>query len=297
MATILFSFLLSPVGAQVELATAEEFVGSWTLSMIFSDQEIEMALDLHDVDGLLGATLSSALRSEPQQIANITKEGDVLTLGWVTKAQGQETTLRLALRSVDGALAGTLGDVDGFFSTEITGWQGDRPSAPEGQAASARTSRSRDASTELVVAEQKISIRYAPLEAGSSDYDHLLALATGEVSRFEGGRAIKLLSDVSLRFGDTVVPRGNIAADYGGVYSLWLKKSDGGWEIVFNRDADIWGTQRLQEADVVSVAVDFGVVETETEELTIELVEAPGGELLRMAWGANEWMAPFEIID
>ena len=265
--------------------------------MIFNDQEIEMSLDLHDFDGELGATLSSAFQSEPQQIANITKDGDVLTLGWVTKAQGQDTTLQLTLRSVDGALTGTFGDVDGFFSTEITGWQGERPPAPEGQVASARTSRRRDASAEIVVADQKISIRYAPLKANGPDYERLLALATGEVSRFEGGRAIKLLSEASLKFGDTVVPKGNIAADYSGVYSLWLKRADSGWEIVFNREADIWGTQRLAEADVASVAVDYRVAETETEELTIELVEVPGGGLLRMAWGASEWIAPFEIID
>lgn len=256
MATILVSMALSPATAQVAPADAEEFVGSWTLSMIFGGREIEMSLDLLEVDGVLGATLSSAFQSEPQQITDITKEGGLLTLAWVTNAQGQDTTLQMALRSVDGELAGTFGDVDGFFSTEVTGWQGDRSPAPEGQAASARRSLRGDSSTELVVADQKISIRYAPLEASSPDYERLLALASGEVSRFEGGRAIKLLSEASLKFGDIVVPKGNIAANYGGVYSLWLKKTDDGWELVFNREADIWGTQRLAEADVASVAVD-----------------------------------------
>ena len=156
IATLLFSFSLSSSSAQVEPADAEEFVGYWTLSMIFNDQEIEMSLDLHDFDGELGATLSSAFQSEPQQIANITKDGDVLTLGWVTKAQGQDTTLQLTLRSVDGALTGTFGDVDGFFSTEITGWQGERPPAPEGQVASARTSR-RDGSRIITVSQRSIT--------------------------------------------------------------------------------------------------------------------------------------------
>ncbi len=297
MATILVSMVLSPAAAQVAPAEAEEFVGSWTLSMVFNGREIEMSLDLLEVEVVLGGTLSSVFQAEPQQITEITKEGDVLTLSWVTTAQGQDTTLRLTLRSVDGELEGTFGDVDGFFSTEITGWQGDRPPAPEGQVASARSSRRADSSTELVVADQKISIRYAPLKASGPDYERLMALASGEVSRFEGGRAIKLLSEASLKFGDALVPKGNIAANYGGVYSLWLKKTDQGWELVFNREADIWGTQRLEEADVVAVAVDHGVAETEAEELTIELVEAPGGGLLRLAWGASQWMAPFEVTE
>ena len=297
MATILLGMALSPAAAQVAPAEAEEFVGSWTLSMIFNGREIEMSLDLLEIDGVLGGTLSSVFRSEPQQITDIAKEGGILTLAWMTTVQGQDTTLQLALRSVDGELAGTFGDIDGFFSTEITGWQGDRPPPPDGQAASARGSRRGDSSTELIVADQKITIRYAPLKAGSPDYERLLALASGEVSRFEGGRAIKLLSEASLKFGDTVVPKGNVAANYGGVYSLWLKKTDDGWELVFNREGDIWGTQRLAAADVTSVRVDYGRAETEAEELTIELVDAPGGGLLRLAWGASEWMAPFEVTD
>ena len=48
---------------------------------------------------------------------------------------------------------------------------------------------------------------------------------------------------------------------------------------------------------MASVALDYGVAETEAKELTIELVDAPGGGLLRLTWGGSKWVAPFEVTD
>ena len=144
---------------------------------------------------------------------------------------------------------------------------------------------------------RKIKVSYAALLSASDDFRRLAALETGEVARFEGGRAIKLSSDATLEFGDVVIRKGNVAADYPGVYSLWLRKTADGWALIFNAESDIWGTQRAADSDVASVDLEISVAGTDVGEFVIELEEAPDGGRLRLEWGEYQWMAPFELVD
>jgi len=286
-----------PLGAQVTSSVAKGFTGEWTLSMDFNGQELEMQLEIRDASGKLAGSISSARSAEPQAIEDFDLEDGELTLGWSQEAQGQNMAMTMVLRIADGGgLSGRLADEGGFFSADLVAWKGD-DAAPAAPRTSVRRRRRAGKSTELVVADQKIRISFADLEKDSDDYRRMEALAPGEVFSFLSGRSTKLLTDASLRFGDVLVERGNVHANYPGVYSLWLKRTADGWSLVLNSDGDIWGTQRLAEADVSEIALHSSPTDEEVPAFTVELLEADDGGLLRLAWGEYQWTALFEVVD
>lgn len=109
---------------------------------------------------------------------------------------------------------------------------------------------------------------------------------------------------MALRFGDRVVPAANVASDFAGLYSFWLRAPEAGtgdgdgregWRLVFNDEADVWGTQRDPERDRVEVPLAHEVVATEAKELTVVLLATAGGAggTLELRWGPHRWTAPF----
>lgn len=147
---------------------------------------------------------------------------------------------------------------------------------------------------EIELAGKQLRISYPDLLTDSDDYRAFESLGTGEVSGWNSGRAVKLLAHASLSFDGVVVPYGNASPDYPGVYSLWPKRTADGWSLVFNGDADIWGSQRNPAADAVEVAVEHSTADEPTEKLTIEFLEVEPGAVLRIAWGDHQFLAAFE---
>lgn len=147
---------------------------------------------------------------------------------------------------------------------------------------------------EIELAGRQLRISYPDLLADSDDYRAFESLGTGEVSAWNSGRAVKLLAHASLSFDGVVVPYGNASPDYPGVYSLWPKRTAGGWSLVFNGEADIWGSQRNPAADAVEVPLEHSTADEPTEKLTIEFLEVEPGAVLRIAWGAHQFLAAFE---
>jgi hypothetical protein len=294
---------------------AEELLGEWALSMDLQGRPVDMTLSLTDVDGHVAASLQGGRRPEPTIISEIAKTDAGLELRWQRDFGGQQATLAMKLALDGDGLTGTFGDDGGFFSAEVSGRragtvdaagaaataEGAQATADDGDSdgeRSRRRSRRYGESVELVLAGHAIHIGYADLDRSSDDYRTLESLENGEVFQYVGGRAIKILTDASLKFGESTIEKGNASSDYPGVYSIWLMKAAGDeWHLVFNEHADVWGIQYLSEADAVHVPVDEGTAEEETDELTVELVEL--GEragLLRIAWGSHEWLAPFEVV-
>jgi hypothetical protein len=157
-----------------------------------------------------------------------------------------------------------------------------------------RRLRPTDGETSLGSGEQEIRISWEKLEVDSRDYPALEQLQAGETFAYSDGRAIKILTGLDLHFGDVEIRRGNASPDYPGVYSLWLRRTGSGWSLVFNSDADIWGTQRIPENDVAEVPLDYQRASDEAATLTLELTEAGDSEgRLRIAWGTHEWTASF----
>jgi len=166
------------------------------------------------------------------------------------------------------------------------------------QAAAARAQRLRRfrygnlAETELN--GEQIRISYPDLLTDSQDHKAFETLAAGDAAAWVSGRAIKLMTPVSLSFGDVTVARGNHSPDYQGVYSLWPKRTSNGWSLVFNNEADIWGTQRDPAADAVEVPLEHSRYDEPTEKLTVEFLAVEPGVALRIAWGDHQFLARFE---
>lgn len=300
------SSLRGQSASELPVSEAEGFLGNWTLQMDFQGNPVEMTLRLSDVDGKVAAQLESARQPEPQVITRISREDDFLKLEWERDFGGQSGTLALEITRTSSGLTGTLGDNGGFFTAELTGVaQGEAaPATARGgdsdsdRAARARARRRRraGATASLTLDGNKIEIGYAELKQDSEDFGRLAELQDGEVFKFVSGRAVKLKTDASLRFGDVLIKHGNAAENYPGVYSLWLKKAGEGWNLVFNEHADIWGTQYLNEADVAEVPIDRTGADTQEPSFKVELLEVGDGALLRLAWGPHQWLAPFELV-
>ena len=115
-------------------------------------------------------------------------------------------------------------------------------------------------------------------------------------NRFVGGRATKLFTDANITLGDTLVKTENVAKDYPGVYSLWLKRVGDGWHLVFNEEPDIWGTQHNPEADVAEIPLTLGTLEVSQDAFLIKLEkEGETSAVLRLAWGTQEWTANLSL--
>lgn len=147
---------------------------------------------------------------------------------------------------------------------------------------------------ELELNGKQLRISYPDLLADSDDYRAFESLAAGDVAAWDSGRAVKLLTHASLSFDGIVVPYGNASPDYPGVYSLWPKRTADGWSLVFNGEADIWGSQRNAAADAVEVPLEHSSADEPAEKLTIEFLEVEPGAVLRIAWGDHQFLAAFD---
>ena len=106
----------------------------------------------------------------------------------------------------------------------------------------------------------------------------------------------KLRTEVNMKFGDALLKINNVAENYPGVYSVWLKKTGSGWNFVFNERSDVWGTQHAAEADVAEVAAKYSDSADATEKFEVKLESSGDGGVLSFAWGPHLWTADFDIV-
>jgi hypothetical protein len=145
------------------------------------------------------------------------------------------------------------------------------------------------------IAGGEIEVHTPRLPTMGVDYESFVALDEGIVE-FRVASAIKMRTETSLRFGDVAVTTGNVAADYPGLYSLWLRKvSDDDWRLIFNHEADAHGTMHESEADVGEVALSHELTEGGKETLMIAIEPGEGGGTLKLAWGEHSWSVPFTV--
>jgi hypothetical protein len=138
------------------------------------------------------------------------------------------------------------------------------------------------------------------LPTDGDDYRGLAALAPGDVLELPGAAACKLRNEVGLRFGDAVVPIGNASPGYAGLYSFWLRAPAAGseqWSLIWNDEADVWGTQRDPARDRVEVPIALEKVDEEAKELTVAIEVASSGDAgtFELRWGTHRWRAPFSV--
>ena len=149
----------------------------------------------------------------------------------------------------------------------------------------------------LDLATGKVLVSYPLLAADGPDAAALASLADGEVLPFTRSMAIKLKTEVELKFeGGAVARPENVTPGYPGVYSLWLKRAGDGWRLVLNREPDIWGTMRDAAADVGETTLAHRQVPEAEAKKTLEatLIATNGGGELAILWGEDRFTAHFE---
>lgn len=155
-----------------------------------------------------------------------------------------------------------------------------------------RRERSRDSAI-LELDGATVEIVYSLLPVDGPDHASIGTLEAGEVLRLTRGMALKLKTGLELRFGELVARTENVAEDYPGVYSLWLRREAEGWSLVLNEEPDIWGTMRDPAHDVGSVPIRYWLDEEPARRLEVELLPVEAGGHLGIAWGRHRWGVDF----
>jgi len=141
---------------------------------------------------------------------------------------------------------------------------------------------------EATIGGAQLSVDYGRPELLGRDM--LGKLEDGQVWRLGMNEATVFESDQDLTFGDTVIKAGS--------YSLWARKvSSEEWHLIFNSEAEIWGTQRKPENDVAEVPAERTELSESVEKFVIELVPTgdQSGEIV-MKWATLQLRVPFSIV-
>ena len=268
---------------------AQAFLGYWMLEAKLGEQPLEMGLEIDEdfeSPGAVATTLVSSLFGE-LEASNLRRVEEKFSFD-VTTAFGDFV---MDLWFEDQQLRGKLADASGAFSADVVAEPSDRISyerfrVPEDE-------------SRIEIGETMIRLRFVSPAAGETDFEQIATIEPGKVVRFLDEQAIKLATDLTLRFGELEVNPGNVADNYPGVYSLWLKRTEGGWNLVFNHKPDVWGTQHDPAADLGEVPLTHGKAEEASDVLVGSLDELPEGgrnSALRLTWGSHTWSAPFEVL-
>jgi hypothetical protein len=143
------------------------------------------------------------------------------------------------------------------------------------------------ATVEATVGGAQVSVNYGQPELKGRDM--LGMLEDGQVWRLGMNEATVFATDQDLAIGDAVLKAGK--------YSIWAKKiSVEEWHLIFNSEADIWGTQRKAENDVAEVAAEVTELEESAERLLIRVVSTgdQNGEIV-VKWATLQIKVPFSV--
>ena len=129
-----------------------------------------------------------------------------------------------------------------------------------------------------------------------ADFAGIASLADGDVLRLTRAAVLRLRNETPLRFGEVAIPTGNLAPGFAGSHGLWLKRRGDGWSLVFNHEADSWGTQHDPAFDAAEIDLAYSQDGLATRPLGAALVPATAsaGRLV-IHWGPHEWAADYTI--
>ena len=159
-----------------------------------------------------------------------------------------------------------------------------------------RLSERHESAVELPGGARLAVLYWQEQSADLADYAAIESLADGEVLRLTRAAVIRLRNETPLRFGDTAIPAGNLAPGFAGSWGLWLKRRGEGWRLVFNHEADSWGTQHDPAFDAAEIDLTWSRNGPAGRPLGAALAPAAadGGRLV-IHWGVHEWTAGYAI--
>lgn len=285
-----------PIPTELETSNAQEFIGNWAVTIEVMGREIDLFINVVDVGGYVGATLDSPNQAQPLAMSNISlnEDGNMELGGELQFGESFSLDINILLEKAGpDAVTGRVKDKGGIFDAPLKGervTEEELSAAVEGRRPDPTEARAQYGS-------QRIRIQFADLEKGNSDWERFQNLEEGEVYTFTLSRATKMYTDLDLKFGDQIIETENVAEDYPGVYSLWLKKADGGkWTLIFNEQPDIWGTRYDPEHNVAEVPLEAAKYEGDPKDaFLMEIDTREGGGILRIIWDDRQWEAPFTI--
>ena len=290
----------------VSVEEAEDYLGTWKLTASLQETAVELMLEIIAEEGEVKAALGSAFQPEPQLIETITKTDEGLVLAYDANFGGNALRIEVRAALEAGGLVGSFGDDLGLFSADFTGERAADQAGivAEATLAAAKAAESPTQPTRRLGSRRvklalgkgnELRIHHGSMKVGSQDHQSLLDTAAGEVFSYASSRTMKMLTDTDLHFGETRLRAYNLAPNYPGCYALWLKRVEDGWHLVFNTQADMWGTQYDPTTDVAEIPLEVAELETPQEDFLVELTEKEGGGLLRIVWGNSAWSAPFQV--
>lgn len=107
--------------------------------------------------------------------------------------------------------------------------------------------------------------------------------------RTGANEATSFVTDVDLRLGDVLVPKG--------AYTLYTLPSAKQWKLMVNRQTGQWGTVYDPSLDLVRIPMKKRALKNPVEKFTIVL-EKTGSRsgILRMRWERTEVYLPFTVV-
>jgi hypothetical protein len=272
----------------LDFSEVPRFGGQWKVTLDLNGNEMDFYLTVSDLDGKVGATIDTERQPETRAIEKITHSTQGVDFVFNFAMADQSFVLHLLVKEAGRQLTGTLTEENGLFSGAVTG---ERGSINE-----AEIERKAPTEARLRLDGKKIRVTFGSLEQDSKDYSTLSTLASNSIYTYAGSRATKLFTDMDLKFGNEIVKANNIAENYPGVYSLWLKRNGDSWALVFNEQPDVWGTQHNAKFDVATIPLTSKTTDTAQENFLVTLEEKANGGQLKMAWGNKTWSTPFELV-
>lgn len=283
-----------PIPTDLDTSEVQGYIATWLVAPEIMGRKFEMFLTIADVDGKVGATLDSKQQPEALAITQVEKTEEGMLLGGELKF-GRSFTIDITfnVRLEDGKLVGLMQDKGGIFKAEfiaeemtteeLDAVQGRRPPPTEAR---------------LTINGKRVRIAFADLTMDSSDWKLFEDTKSGEVFKYTLSRATKMYTDLDITFGDVIVKKANVAENYPGVYSLWLKRVGKGWSLIFNSVPDTWGTRHDPEFDVAEVPLEVRKVKGDPQESFIIRLDREDGDdgTLTMLWGNLEWSTKFSVI-
>jgi hypothetical protein len=145
--------------------------------------------------------------------------------------------------------------------------------------------------------EAEVSIMGGKQKADSHDAQSVESVKPGEVLMLTESQALKLKTYTDLKFGNVTAKYENVAKNYPGVYSIWLKKTEQGWNACFNEKPDMWGTQYDPEKDVGETPIEFKTLDEPVKTMTVKVDKKDNSQgVIRIALGKYEWSLPFTVL-
>lgn len=289
------------------------YLGEWSLTVKSPRGESKGHLSIRQTsEGLSVGSIKTRENQEAREIESFKKVPGALELRYTIEIQGNSLPMIATVKREASKMTGQIADEGGRFTMDIAG---DLDIDPIGRAGGASTAAEGEESGDAEVSEQATSRRRrgfggrAALKIGdheinalsgsvSTDGDEdetIESLKDGGVALFKTSLAMKLRTPVDLNFNGTTIKAGNQGENYPGVYSMWLKRAGNGWRLVFNNEADVWGTMHNPASDAAEIPLTHEKLSEPVENLKIELKEAAGGGELRITFGQNAWSANFRV--